>query len=65
MIDDIFEPKKEKKPYFSPSKAKKGIVVDINKKTGKITIDVGGNGEMIDYNEERHSKLSIGDPIEF
>ncbi len=62
--ESIFE-KKEKKPSFSQVKMKKGIVVSINKVKGKITIDVSGNGEMCDYIEERHSKLSVGDPIEF
>ena len=62
--DEEVKPKKKSNDFFVKLK-KQGKVVSINKNKGKITIDVNGNGEMIDYNEKEHSNLKVGDPIEF
>ena len=62
LFDKLETEVKEKKPVASKHK---GIVAGINKKQGYIIVDVNGNGERTPYLEERHSKLKLGDPIEF
>lgn len=65
MAEDIFDEKKEdKKPNPVFRNKKKVIVAGINKKKGIIILNNNGNGESIDYIEERHSNLKIGDSIE-
>ena len=69
LFDKKEEEKKEKKSFVATPKLRKGKVANIilpkDGKVGRIIIDVNGNGEAIEYIEERHSKLKIGDPIEF
>lgn len=63
---NLFKEEEKKENFPSKNfKSKKGKVVNINKKLGKITIDVNGTGEQTKYIESKHANLKIGDPIEF